>query len=112
MSETPEKNTADSGAGPIASLFPGAGKAYYANGFAVVLGNSDILCAFSQNGEVAFTVNLSYSTAKTLAAVLAETLGRLESASGNTIMTVPVIDEAIQRSEGHTGELPDAEKDT
>ncbi len=60
---------------------------YYCNGFTTSLTNSDIFVLLEQNGIALATVNLSFTTAKTMSTKLGALVASLESTSGRQILT-------------------------
>jgi hypothetical protein len=70
-------------------------KKYYSNGFVFTMGNSDILLIFQQNSIPLFSVNVSLTTAKTLALKLGKMITDLEEKIDNQIMTTEVLEQAV-----------------
>jgi len=60
---------------------------FYSNSFACVLGMGDTAVLFKNGNNPVCVLNLSYTTAKTLAIKLQGIIAHLENASGNKIMT-------------------------
>jgi len=59
----------------------------YSNSFSCALGQGDTIVLFKNGSTPVATLNLSYTTAKTLAIKLQGLISHLESVSGNKIMT-------------------------
>jgi hypothetical protein len=78
---------------------------YYCNGFTNSLTNSDIVMLLEQNGIALATINLSFTTAKTISTKLGALVASLESISGRQILTS---DELVKM----TPKLIEAAKDT
>ncbi len=74
---------------------PAAPGALYANAFQVICTNADIALMLQLNGQVLASVNLSFTTAKTLGQMLTEVIEKLESSSNRQIMTTQELDAAI-----------------
>lgn len=68
----------------------------YFNGFSNALGLSDVLITLQRNGKPVATLNASYTVAKTLAILLNDLVQTLETKTGNTIMTVPDVENALK----------------
>ncbi|PSC06738.1 hypothetical protein SLNSH_02780 [Alsobacter soli] len=68
---------------------------FYVNGFQNSLSNADVTIAFVQNGIPEVAINMSYTTAKTLAVMLGQLVAQLEEATGREIMTTQVIDQSL-----------------
>jgi hypothetical protein len=64
----------------------GAPKVYF-NGFQTALTNSDVLITAECNNEPVAILNLSFTTAKTLAKALHDTILMLEEKSGRDMLT-------------------------
>jgi len=60
---------------------------YYCNGFANSLTPTDVVIAAEQNGTPVFTLNISYTTAKSLSVKLGALIAALEAASERPILT-------------------------
>lgn len=69
----------------------------YFNGFSTFLAPSDVFVVLYRNGYPAAKLNLSYTTAKTLAVQLEKLIADLEEDSGRKIMTIDDVPE--QRSD-------------
>lgn len=67
---------------------PPPGPNVYANGFTVGASWSDVGCVLMLNGQHVANLNLSFTTAKTLAQELVRVLSELEEKTGHTIMTM------------------------
>lgn len=61
---------------------------FYANGFSGALGVGDVVLVLKQGPTNVALINLSYTTAKTIAIKLGTLIDHLEKMSGNTIMTI------------------------
>lgn len=59
----------------------------YSNSFSCALGQGDTVVLFKNGKKPIVTLNMSYTTAKTLAIKLQGLISHLESISGNKIMT-------------------------
>ncbi len=71
----------------------------YSNGFSCMLGLGDIAVLFKIAQQPTAVVNLSYTTAKTLAVKLNELVSYLESKSDHTIMTTDEIKVYLTKEE-------------
>jgi hypothetical protein len=69
----------------------------YANGFISGVGNADSTLIFQLNGNPVMVLNLSYTTAKTLALKIGQMIKDIESGSGNTIMVTDEIIAALDK---------------
>lgn len=69
----------------------------YANGFVIGRTNSDVLVIFHRNGQIETSLNMSYTTTKSLAEKLTAMITDLERATGRPIMTTEFIDEQFKR---------------
>ena len=69
---------------------------HYFNGFAINLSNADIGLVLLLNNHPVDAVNMSFSTAKTLAVKLGTMISDLEKATGHEIMDVDFLGKAIQ----------------
>lgn len=67
----------------------------YSNGFIIGLSQNDITVLFQLNGKPTAVMNLSYTTAKTLSMILANTIKGLEEKTGNTIMVSDDVKKAM-----------------
>jgi hypothetical protein len=64
----------------------------YANAFAIVMGTADSMVVLEQNGKPIAVLNLSFTSAKTLAVKLGNVISNLEENSGRSIMTTDDIE--------------------
>lgn len=69
----------------------------YTNGFIISLNNSDINITLLLDGQPVTRINLSYTIAKTLEAKLGEVIDKLQSATGQKIMTTEEVDAALRK---------------
>lgn len=69
----------------------------YSNSFSCALGQGDTVILFKNGNKSVGTVNLSYTTAKTLAIKLNGLISHLEKVSGNKIMTTEDIGLLLQK---------------
>ena len=60
----------------------------YANGFAVYVGASDVTVNLMLGGRPTHELHLSYTSAKTLGAMLTQMVVQLEAKTGSNIMTI------------------------
>ena len=60
---------------------------FYTNGFNNVMSSSDVMVVYHLNGKPTFSVNMSFTTAKTLSIMLGQLVAQLETFSGHEIMT-------------------------
>jgi hypothetical protein len=74
-----------------------AEKSIYFNGFEMGLGQSDIVLTAKVNENPIITLNMSFSTAKTLSEKLQKAILILEKATGRSIMTIDEIKEATPK---------------
>jgi hypothetical protein len=75
----------------------------YFNGFQIGITNSDVSGVMLLNGQPQAVLNMSYTTAKSLATALNELIARLESATGRPIMITKEVDRVLSGS-GSSGE--------
>lgn len=68
----------------------------YFNGFQVGLTNGDVSAITLLNGQPQFVLNMSYTTAKTLAVALTGLIDQLETVTGRPIMTTKEIDAGMR----------------
>lgn len=68
---------------------------YYSNGFVFTIGTSDVLIVFQQNGIALFSVNVSFTTAKTLAIKLGKMITDLEENCESPIMTTDTVEKVL-----------------
>ncbi|MFO7972166.1 MAG: hypothetical protein R6U40_10495 [Desulfobacterales bacterium] len=69
----------------------------YSNSFSCALGQGDTVILFKNANKPIATINLSYTTAKTLAIKLQGLISYLEKISGNKIMTTEDITSYIEK---------------
>ena len=69
----------------------------YVNGFVNALSNSDIIVVLERHRSQVAVLSMSYTTAKSLAQKLSETIAAFESATGQTIMTTDFVNEALSK---------------
>lgn len=72
----------------------------YFNSFINLVGSSDVAISIQRNGASVGVLNLSYSTAKSLAIKLGEAISAFEATTGNKIMTV----DEINKNRGNNDE--------
>jgi hypothetical protein len=72
----------------------------YGNGFICFNSNADMVVIMQKNQKPIAIINLSYTTAKTLSEKLGHMVRDFEKTTGNTIMTIDVIDEKSKGSPG------------
>ena len=70
----------------------------YLNGFEVAISLSDINIITITNGHRRYRLLMSYTTAKTLLAQLAMTMNVFENKTGQTIMTMDNIKDAMDKA--------------
>ncbi|WP_439555139.1 hypothetical protein [Dyadobacter sp.] len=63
----------------------------YANGFICARSNSDVMLVLQLNGQPSTVVNLSFTSAKTLAKNLQGIVDQIESLMGQQVMTIDEI---------------------
>jgi hypothetical protein len=71
----------------------------YANGFQIVMSNSDVSILLIQNNVPVAVVNVSYTIAKTLSEKVGELIGKLEARSKQPIMTTDDINKYLQEEQ-------------
>lgn len=71
--------------------------AIYFNGFNVSLTNSDINSLLLLDGRPIARLNMSYTTAKTVVALLGQLVDTLEEITGREIMTTEVVAEGLKK---------------
>ncbi len=71
----------------------------YANGFVTGFSSADTTILLQQNGVSVAALNLSFTTAKSLALKLGGLIKDIESQTGNTIMTTEDVDASFGRIE-------------
>ncbi len=71
----------------------------YFNGFQTALTNADVVLTAECNGEPVALVNMSFTTAKTLAKALVDTISMLEVKSDREMLTTHDFDELMKRDE-------------
>ena len=67
----------------------------YANGFTNAFSNADVITVLERNNSPVAVLNMSYTTAKSLAYDLSRLIADFERKSEQTIMTTDVVDEAV-----------------
>ena len=73
----------------------------YANGFMNALSDADIVVMLERDNSPVAILNMSYTTAKSLAEKLSHLISAFEKNSGQTIMTSDDVNKALsQRTEG------------
>ena len=72
----------------------------YGNGFVCLNSNADMIIIMQKNQRPIAVINLSYTTAKTLSEKLGQMVRDFEKTTGNTIMTIGVINEKLKGSPG------------
>jgi len=77
----------------------------YANGFQVVMSNSDVSLLLIQNNVPVAVVNMSYTVAKTLSKKVGELIEKLETRSGQPIMTTDDIHKYLKEELNAPGVL-------
>lgn len=65
---------------------------HYISGFLAGISAADIMIVGQRNGRPEFVLNMSFTTAKTLAQNLMETIQALEKQTGRDIMTISDVD--------------------
>ncbi len=68
---------------------------YYFNSYVVALATADITCILERNGTPVCSLNMSFTTAKTLAAALGQAVSDLEAKAGREIMTTQEVEKFI-----------------
>ena len=76
----------------------------YCNGFSNLLSNCDTMTILTRNEVPVAVLNMSYSTAKTMALKLGQMIAHLEEVTGQQIMTTDSIDSDVARVTGKDGE--------
>lgn len=75
--------------------------AYYFNGFALGMSNSDVNTILMLDGQPLVKLNMSFTMAKTLVKLLGDAMAHLERVTGREIMRTDQIAEGLQQlSEG------------
>ena len=75
----------------------------YANGFVNALSDADIIVVLERNNSPVAVLNMSYTTAKSLAHKLSQLIADFEKDSNQSIMTTDVVSEALsQKNEGQS----------
>jgi hypothetical protein len=72
----------------------------YGNGFICLNSNADMAVIIQINQKPVAVINLSFTTAKTLGEKLGQMVRDFEKKTGNTIMTIDVINEKLKGSPG------------
>ena len=70
----------------------------YANGFTNALSNADIVIVLERQSDPVAVLNLSFTTAKSLAHKLSELISNLETASKQSIMTTDLVENVLSQS--------------
>jgi hypothetical protein len=68
----------------------------YANNFVCSLSVSDLSLIGRRNDSAEFVLNLSYTSAKSLQQLLGEMIEKLESHTGQAILTTKMIEQALE----------------
>lgn len=71
----------------LAAALAGNVPQVYFNGFVNALGTADLVAVLERNGQPVAVLNMSYTTAKTLARLLAQTIAQLEERTGRDMLT-------------------------
>jgi hypothetical protein len=71
----------------------------YFNGFQLGLSNADVTCMLLQNGLPTMSLNMSYTTAKTLSVVLSDMIATLEKVTERKIMTLSEVSAGLEKLE-------------
>lgn len=71
----------------------------YFNGFVCTMTNSDVIIVTERMGQPVATLNVSFTTAKTLAQTLAGVIAQLESKMDRDIMTTHDIDKTMSKED-------------
>ncbi|HEY5707180.1 MAG TPA: hypothetical protein VIS96_16590 [Terrimicrobiaceae bacterium] len=69
-------------------------KSHYFNGYQVGFGGGDVVVTLIRNGTPTITLNASFTTAKSFAIALSDTIGKLERCAEHQIMTIDQVDTA------------------
>jgi hypothetical protein len=75
----------------------------YANGFMTGYSNSDLIVILQQNGMPIASLNLSFTTAKSLALKLGNLIKDIEMMSGQAIMTTDDVEKYRKKEEKKDG---------
>jgi hypothetical protein len=67
---------------------------YYFNGFEMGVTNADLILTIKLNNQPLATLNMSFTTAKTLREAMCKTLDALESATNHDIMSIDDVKKA------------------
>ena len=70
----------------------------YANGFTNALSSADIVIVLERQNEPVAVLNVSYTTAKSLAQKLSQLISNLEKASNQSIMTTDLVDSFLSQA--------------
>jgi hypothetical protein len=76
----------------------------YMNGFINSYGPADVVLVIQQNGKSMVVLNMSYTTAKTLAEKFNALIKRFEQQTGHEIMSIDTVKAKIEK-EAEKGEL-------
>lgn len=68
----------------------------YFNGFQLGLSNADVACLLLENGLPTVSLNMSYTTAKTLSVALNDLISTLEKVTKREIMTVSEVSAGLE----------------
>lgn len=80
--------------------YPLGAQQLYTNGFAVNLTAGDMSIVLLRDNVPNATVAMSFTTAKTLHMALGDAIEKLEKATGQSIMTIDVVQNGLQRTFG------------
>lgn len=69
----------------------------YANGFALNLTAADVGIVLLRDNVASANISLSFTTAKTLLETLKDAIDKLEKATGQTIMTIDVVQSGLEK---------------
>ena len=71
----------------------------YFNSFVIVIGTADVAMALECNGTPVCVLNMSYTTAKSLAEKTGEIVQKLEHIAGRKIMTTDFLKNAVTKNQ-------------
>jgi hypothetical protein len=77
---------------------------FYINGFSINISNADVGLLMLLNNQPVGVLNLSFSTAKTLAKSLDTLIGNLERASGHEIMDIGYLGKVVSDMQKGSGD--------
>lgn len=86
--------------GDFATVVQAVDTHLYSNAFQIGIGVADITVLLSLNGKPNGVLNLSFTTAKTLSVMLAQSIASIEATTGQEIMTTQRIEEALKANSG------------